>query len=87
MIQRNYLKKKEMNVINLNKNTFWLDAGNFDDLFVANKIIMKKETKNYDIIGSPELEAYKNEWINKKKFKSVIKKYKNQYGLMLKKKV
>lgn len=82
-----YLKKKQMNVINLNKKTFWLDAGNFDDLFEANKIIMKYETKKFDIIGSPELEAFKNKWINKMKFKSITKKYKNQYGLMLKKKV
>ncbi len=78
-----YLNKKKLDIVNLEKNTHWIDTGNFEDLLYASKIIEKYE-KKFNIIGSPELEAYRNKWINLKKLKSIANNYNNQYGFALK---
>ena len=74
-INRRYLSEKKLNIYNLSSSDLWLDAGTFDSLAEATDIVKTYKNKNNAAIGSPELAAFNNGFISKRKFKKLIRAY------------
>ena len=59
----------------LGSGTAWLDAGTHDSLIEASTFVRTIEKRQGIRIGSPEGEAYKNQWISSKQLKNIAEKY------------
>ncbi len=72
-----YLKKNKLNLVKLNRGFSWLDTGTPKSLIDANIFIELIEKRQGLKIGCIEEIAFNKKWINKKKLKDNIKKFKN----------
>jgi glucose-1-phosphate thymidylyltransferase len=59
-----YLEMKKLNVVVLDKTVTWFDTGSFDTLLEASIFVKNEQEKTGQLIGSIELIAYQNGWIN-----------------------
>ncbi len=84
-INKLYLKKNKLKVQILNRGSTWLDMGTFDLLSDASDFVKTIEKRQGFMISCPEEIAWRNSWINKEKLLQISKKYKNSYGLYLRK--
>lgn len=85
-LNRIYLAKEKLNVINLGRGYAWMDAGTVDSLVEANEFIKVVEVSTGTQIASLEEIAYNNGWISKNVLLQSAKKYgKSFYGSYLKK--
>ena len=76
-----YIKNFSINHFKLDSSTFWIDAGNLENLDAANKFVYDKQKQSEVFLGYLEISAYKNGWINESKVVESIVKYKNTtYG-------
>lgn len=79
-----YLSDGELNLVQLSKKNFWLDAGTSEGLFKASEYVYKKIKKTKQQIGCLEEVAYKMAYISKEKLLQhyeVLKK--TEYGKYL----
>lgn len=62
----------------LDQNVIWMDTGTFESMKEASEFIYAIQRRQGMLLGSPELAAYRNKWINKKE---IIKNlsYSNDY--------
>jgi len=75
-----YIKKKLLSNIHLKEGSVWLDTGTNESLFQASLYVKIMQERNQILIGSPELIALSNKWINRKKLLKNILTYKrNEY--------
>ena len=74
-----YLKNKKLNYKNLSDGSVWLDTGDIESLFNASQYIKIIQERNQILIGSPEIQSYKNGWISKKKLINSLSDKKDQY--------
>ena len=79
-----YLKNGILKGALLNDGYTWFDTGTFDSLLDASNMIKSIENNKDTLICSPELIAYKNNWITKEQLYSLaLKQDKNSYGKTL----
>lgn len=79
-----YLKDNLLKGILLDDGYTWFDTGTFDSLLDASNMIKSIETNRETLIGSPELVAYKNNWIDKEQLITLaLNQNKNSYGKTL----
>ena len=77
-----YIKEGKLRASFLDDEMIWMDTGTFDSLHDASSLIKAIQNRTGNLIGSPELAAYNNHWIDKKTLKSQID-YKNSYARSL----
>lgn len=82
-INKILLEQNRLRVSKL-ENAIWLDSGTFDSLLESSIVIKNKQEEINDLIGSPELIAYRNNWISKEQLINIGKTMdKNSYGKSL----
>jgi len=69
-----YLKKKKLSVINLGRGTAWLDTGSPKNFLEASNFIENLESRQGLPICCPEEIAFKKKWISKKQLSKIILK-------------
>ena len=75
-----YLKKNKLNFKNLSDGSVWLDTGEIDSLYNASQYIKIIQERNQILVGSPEIQSYKNGWIDKKDLIKSLKLKNDQYS-------
>jgi glucose-1-phosphate thymidylyltransferase len=81
-LNNSYIKEGKLRASFLDDEMIWMDTGTFDSLHDASSLIKAIQNRTGNLIGSPELAAYNNHWIDKKTLKSQID-YKNSYARSL----
>ena len=82
-VNNEYLKLGKLNVISLDEQYTWFDAGNADSLYEAAGAI-KTAQRSGKMIGCPEEIAYQMHWINKEQLLvNANKMNSSRYGLYL----
>ena len=76
-VHKFYLSKNELEVFELSSDIKWFDTGDSNEMLEAANYVAKYQKKNKEIVGSVELIAFQNKWINKKNFQSLIQKLPN----------
>ena len=76
-VHKFYLSKNELEVFELSSDIKWFDTGDSNEMLEAANYVAKYQKKNKELIGSVELIAFQNKWINKKNFQSLIRKLPN----------
>ena len=71
-VHLHYLQRENLNVFPLNKDVKWFDTGDAEEMLEASNYVHKYQKKNRTLVGSIELESYKNGWISKKQLKILI---------------
>ena len=71
-VHLSYLQRANLNVFQLNKGVKWFDTGDAEEMLEASNYVHKYQKKNKTLVGSIELESYKNGWISKKQLKLLI---------------
>jgi len=69
-VNKAYLLKKKLEVVTLGTGTAWLDTGTHDSLIEASTFVRTIEKRQGIPIGSPEVVAFNNGWID---YNSIIK--------------
>ena len=69
-INKIYLKEKKLEVVTLGTGTAWLDTGTHDSLIEASTFVRTIEKRQGIPVGSPEVAAFNNGWIDQN---SIIK--------------
>ena len=77
-----YIQEGKLRASFLDDEMIWMDTGTFNSLHDASSLIKAIQSRTGNLIGSPELAAYNNHWIDKKTLKSQID-YKNSYARSL----
>jgi len=87
-LNNEYVKEKKLKLIPLEEEEFeWFDGGAFDELLVASQQVSKKQRPER-MIGSPDVIAFENGWIDKAILSASAEVYKkSDYGKNLKKTV
>lgn len=81
-----YLSKNNLELFKLSKKNYWLDAGTADGMFEASKKIKNIQKRTQMPVGCPEVEAYKQGFIDKKQLEKLYNNLnKSEYGKFLKK--
>ena len=70
-----YLKMKKLKVFTLGTGTAWLDTGTHDSLIEASSFVRTIENRQGIAIGSPEIVAFENKWIDMKQINKILSKY------------
>jgi glucose-1-phosphate thymidylyltransferase len=82
-VNNEYLKRGTLNVIPLEEQYTWFDAGNADSLYEAAGAI-KGAQRSGKMIGCPEEIAYQKQWIDKEGLLSAARKMNSsKYGIYL----
>lgn len=85
-VNSNYLKQNNLHVEFLDNGISWYDAGTIEDLFRVSRVIRYLQKRKNKIIGSPEMTAFENGWIDKNQLNELIYNMKNSlYGQILNK--
>ena len=80
-INKEYLKRNQLNVSILDRGTAWLDTGTFKSLMQASQFVEVIEERQGLKIGSIEAAAYEMKYINEAQFKALAKPLlKSGYG-------
>ena len=69
-------QKNKLNYLELGRGMLWQDNGKIEDLHEASNFVKSLQNLQNILVGSIEEIALNKNWINKKEFKNVIKKYK-----------
>lgn len=80
-INKEYLKRKQLNVSILDRGTAWLDTGTFQSLMQASQFVEVIEERQGLKIGSIEAAAFEMKYINEDQFKTLAEPLlKSGYG-------
>ena len=80
-INQSYINDNSLNIQYLNRGTAWLDTGTFESLHEAGSYIRTLEKRQSLKIGCPEEIAWRQNWINDEKLKSLAEPLiKSGYG-------
>ena len=84
-IHNAYWKAGKLGVTILEQGTTWLDTGTIQSLSKAHAFVEAIQSRQGVLVGSPELEAYKQKFIDLSQLKTLVKSYKDaEYGNYLK---
>lgn len=86
-VNNEYLKRKKLTILRMNRGFAWLDAGTHDSLFKASQFIEVIENRQGIKIGCIEEIAFNKNYINKIDLQKLADKFKvgNNYGDYLRK--
>ncbi len=86
-VNNEYLKRKKLIVLRMNRGFAWLDAGTHDSLYKASQFIEVIENRQAIKIGCIEEIAFNRGYINKNQLQNLANNFKagNSYGDYLKK--
>ncbi len=70
-----YLSKEKLFTTRLRTGTAWLDTGTHDAFVEASTFVRTIEKRQGTLIGSPEAEAFRNNWISQKQLLNRISQY------------
>jgi glucose-1-phosphate thymidylyltransferase len=86
-VNNEYLKKKQLSVLKMNRGFAWLDAGTHDALHKASQFIEVVENRQAIKIGCIEETAFNRGYINKEQLQKLANNFKigNSYGDYLRK--
>lgn len=70
-----YKNKNKLKLINLEKGSIWLDAGDSKSLLQASQLVQTIQDRQRLLIGSPEIAAMKMKNISLKELSKIIKNY------------
>ena len=73
-VHKYYLNNNLLKVFQLKRDIKWFDTGDANEMLEASNYVQKYQKLNNTLIGSIELTAFKNNWINKTRFKDLVKK-------------
>ena len=73
-VHKYYLNNNQLKVFQLKRDIKWFDTGDANEMLEASNYVQKYQKLNNTLIGSIELTAFKNNWINKTRFKDLVKK-------------
>ncbi|MDR0788652.1 MAG: glucose-1-phosphate thymidylyltransferase RfbA [Bifidobacteriaceae bacterium] len=80
-----YLKQNKLQVALLDESDVWLDTGTIDSMVEAAEFVRVIQKRTGQIIGSPEVAAYKNGWISAQRLEEISNDLlKSGYGKYLK---
>ena len=83
-LHKKYLRKDELSINILGRETGWFDTGTFDSLHEASSLIKTLEKRQGLRVGYPEEVAWRNGWIDKEKLRTEAEKSAhNEYGKYL----
>ena len=60
-----YIKDGALQASFLDSEMVWMDTGTFDSLYDASSLVKALQNRSGHLIGSPELTAYHNKWLQK----------------------
>lgn len=83
-INAEYLRRGDLNVVQLPRGTAWLDAGTFDSLMQAGAYVQTLEQRQSYRIGCPEEVAWRKGWIDDDALLALADAIPNDYGAYLK---
>ena len=84
-VHLSYLNQDSLSVFPTKKNVKWFDTGDAVEMLEASNYVHKYQKKQKTLVGSIELDSYRNGWISKKKLKLLIDQLPNSnYKLSLK---
>lgn len=83
-INAEYLRRGDLNVVQLPRGTAWLDAGTFDSLMQAGAYVQTLEQRQSYRIGCPEEVAWRKGWIDDDALMALADAIPNDYGAYLK---
>ncbi len=83
-INNEYIKDKKLDYFKIRPGGVWLDAGTEKSLLQSSLFIQTMQERQNIQISSPEIIAYKNGWISKKKLMSSVSNINNSYTSFLK---
>ena len=79
-----YLQQQQLYVEQLGRGYTWLDAGTHEALLEAASFVHVLQSRQGQLIASPEEIAYRQGWINREAFKEAALKFaKTRYGRLL----
>ncbi|MGB0799704.1 MAG: sugar nucleotidyltransferase [Planktomarina sp.] len=79
-----YLKNDALAAMKLGPDTAWLDTGTQHALLSAAKLVEAYQSKYCDVMGSPDVVAFKNGWIDVARYLRVASQHqKTNYGAAL----
>lgn len=85
-LNRIYIKNNNLSFLKLRPGTTWFDAGTYDSYLNASQFVSSIQNRSNEKIGCIEEISFLNRWINKKKFHTICKRYKDsEYYNYLKK--
>ena len=73
-----YIKDGELSGSFLDSEMIWMDTGTFDSLHDASSLVKALQNRSGHLIGSPELIAYQNNWVQKDQLLANLN-FKNPY--------
>ena len=79
-INQLYLDKGNLNVNVLSQGIAWLDTGTHDSLIEASSFVRTIENRQGIPVGSPEVVAYNNSWIDESRIKKIISTYPDDHS-------
>lgn len=80
-LNREYLKRAELNVVKMSRGTAWLDTGSFETLLQASNFVQTIEQRQGLKIACPEEIAYRMKFIDAKQLERLAAPLKNSgYG-------
>ncbi len=79
-----YLKRGDLNVVQMPRGTAWLDAGTFDSLMQASAYVQTLEQRQSFRIACPEEVAWRKGWIDDGALLALAETIPNEYGAYLK---
>jgi glucose-1-phosphate thymidylyltransferase len=83
-VNRAYLERGELQVMQLGRGTAWLDTGTHESLLEASHFVAAIQNRQGLLIASPEEIAFKRGWINAEQLETRARCYaKNAYGRYL----
>ena len=87
-VHLSYLNQDSLSVFPTKKNVKWFDTGDAVEMLEASNYVHKYKKKQKTLVGSIELDSYRNGWISKKKMKLLIDQLPNSnYKLSLKRNI
>ncbi len=83
-VNKEYLQRKKLNVILLDRGTAWLDTGTFDSLSDASEFVRVIEKRQGTKIGCIEEVAFRNNFISREQLRDIAQQLtKSGYGKYL----
>ena len=79
-----YIKKNKLDYFKIKPGGVWLDAGTEKSLLQSSLYIQTMQERQNIQISSPEIIAYQNKWISKKKLLNSVSNINNSYVSFLK---